>query len=83
MKEKQKPVHEVRLGAVKAAIWKNQTNNGVRFNATFTRLYKDEQQWKTTESYGRDDLLLLAKVADQAHTWMCHEGQEASSRRGD
>jgi hypothetical protein len=25
---KQKPVHEVRLGSVKAAIWENQTDNG-------------------------------------------------------
>lgn len=83
MRDKQKPVHEVRLGAVKAAVWKNQTNNGVRFNATFTKLYKDGDQWKNTDSYGRDDLLLLAKVADQTHSWMCGQGHDAQGSRGD
>jgi hypothetical protein len=64
------PVHEVRLGSVKAAIWKNQTENGTRFNVTVGRIYKDGEQWKSTDSFGRDDLLLLGKVIDQAHTWI-------------
>ena len=65
-----KPVAEVRVGAVKAAIWPNQTESGVvRHNVTFSRIYKDaEGNWKSTSSFGRDDLLVLAKVADQAHT---------------
>ncbi len=67
---KQKPVHEVRLGAVKAAIWENQTDNGTRFNVTVSRIYKDGEQWKSTDSFGRDDLLLLGKVCDQAHSWI-------------
>ena len=37
-------------------------------NVTFSRLYKDGDQWKSTQSFGRNDLLVLAKVADQAHT---------------
>jgi len=68
---KQRPVHEVRLGAVKATIWPNETANGMRHNVTFARLYKDgDDQWRQTESFGRDDLPLLAKVADQAHDWI-------------
>jgi hypothetical protein len=35
---KDKPIHELRLGAVKAAIWKNNTDSGIRFNVTFSRL---------------------------------------------
>lgn len=73
---KAKPVHEVRFGAIKAAVWKNETEGGPRYNVTFTRLYKDADQWRTTESFGRDDLLLLGKVADVAHTWICQQGQE-------
>lgn len=65
-----KPVHEIRLGRIKAAIWENDTQNGTRYNVTFTRLYKDGEQWKDSPSYGRDDLPLLAKVADQVHTWI-------------
>jgi len=74
---KAKPVHEVRLGFIKAAVWRNETESGVRYNVTFSRLYKDNDQWKSTESFGRDDLLLLAKVADQTHSWICSQNQES------
>jgi hypothetical protein len=67
---KQKPVHEIRLASVKAAIWENETPSGPRHNVTICRLYKDGEQWKQTESFGRDDLPLVAKVVDQAHTWI-------------
>jgi len=77
MKTKTKPIHEVRLGFTKAAVWRNETEAGVRYNATFTRLYKDGEQWKSTESFGRDDLLLLAKVADNTHTWICTQNQDS------
>ena len=76
MKTKTKPVHEVRLGFIKAAVWKNETEAGVRYNVTFSRLYKDGDQWSSTESFGRDDLLVLAKVADQTHSWICAQSQE-------
>ena len=70
MFNKNKPINEVRLGSIKAAVWKNETETGVRYNVTFSRLYKDGDKWKTTESFGRDDLLLLAKVANQTHSWI-------------
>jgi hypothetical protein len=81
MKDKPRPVHEERLGFVKAAIWKNETDTGARYNATFSRLYKDkeDEQWKSTESFGRDDLLLLAKVANQAHSWIFAQAQEENA----
>ena len=65
---KPKPLEEIRIGAVKAAIWHNDTEAGPRHNATFSRLYKDGDDWKSTPSFGRDDLLVLAKVADHTHT---------------
>ncbi len=77
-KPKDKPAHEVRIGAIKAAIWRNDTSNGVRYNTTLSRLYKDKEddQWKSTDSFGRDDLLVLAKVADAVHTWIFAQTQE-------
>ena len=80
MKSKTKPVHEVRLGAIKAAVWRNETENGARFNVTFSRLYKDGDQWQSTDSFGRDDLLTVAKVADQAHSWIFAQGHEGESQ---
>ena len=76
MKNKTRPIHEVRLGSIKAAVWRNDTETGVRYNVTLSRLYKEGDQWKSTDSFGRDDLLLLAKVADNAHSWICHQSHE-------
>ena len=72
------PVHEVRLGRIKAAVWENTTENGVRHNVTICRLYKDGDQWKDSSSFGRDDLPLVIKVADKAHNWIFNQsGSEA------
>ena len=76
---KPKPIHEVRLGHVKAAVWKNDTEAGVRYNVTFSRIYKDGDTWNSTDSFGRDDLLLLSKVADQTHSWIFAQSQESES----
>ena len=64
-----KPADEIRIGRVKATIWMNATEDGqVRYSVVFSRLYREGEQWKSTHSFGRNDLLLLAKVADIAHT---------------
>ena len=76
---KQKPIHEVRLGHIKAAVWRNETEAGVRYNVTFSRIYKDGDNWKSTDSFGRDDCLLLAKVADQTHSWIFQQSQEENN----
>jgi hypothetical protein len=68
--KKETPVHELRLGSIKAAIWNNKTPNGVRYNVTFSRLYKDGNEWCSSDSFGRDDLLVLAKLSDHAHSWI-------------
>ena len=79
----EKPTHEVRLGAIKAAVWRNKTEtSGTRFNVKFSRIYKDGDAWKSTESFGRDDLLLLSKVADQTHSWIHQQEQwESGSKK--
>ena len=73
-RKKPQPVHEIRLGAVKAAIWENETSVGVRHNVTISRLYKEGDEWRNTDSFGRDDLPLVAKVVDQAHSWIFELG---------
>lgn len=76
-----RPVHEIRLGRVKAAIWRNEGENGARHNVTISRIYKTEAGWESSTSFGRDELPLVAKVADLAHTWLFQQGehQESSS----
>jgi len=65
---KQRPVSEVRIGHIKAAIWKNETEKGEFYNVTLSRLYRDGDSWKSSDSLGRDDLLLAAKVLSAAHS---------------
>ena len=80
MVETNRPLHEIRLGRIKACIWDNQTRNGSQLNVTLHRLYRlDEQErgksdngWRQSTSFSRDDLLLVAKVCDLVHTW-CYE----------
>lgn len=51
------------------------------YNVTFQRLYRDDEgKWQSSESFGRDDLLLLAKIADQAHSRIC--GLQLAERAG-
>ncbi len=73
----ERPVHEVRLGKVKAAIWKNETDNGVRFGVTFTRIYKTDNGLENSMSFGRDELPLAGKVADMAHTWIYQQNDRS------
>jgi len=69
--EPKRPEYEVHLGRVKAAVWANEGEHGVRYSVTVARLYKDQQdKWQTSDSFGRDDLLLLLKVVDAAHAWI-------------
>jgi hypothetical protein len=76
-KAKVRPVREFRLGRIKATLWANRTDSGIRHNVTFSRLYKPEGgDWQDSSSFGRDDLPLVAKVADQAHSWIFEQSQE-------
>ena len=69
------PVHEIRLGRIKGTVWLNETDNGLRYNTTFARLYRVDEEWRETNSFGRDDLPLLGKVADLVHTWIFAQAQ--------
>ena len=42
--------------------------------------WDDDDGWKESTSFGRDDLLLLAKVADKAHTWIHEQGQQSADK---
>lgn len=52
---KNKPISEIRIGTVKAAIWQNKTGEIIRHNVTFTRIYKDGephlQGWRRVEEH--------------------------------
>lgn len=66
------PVQTLRLGRIKASIWENTSEQRTFYNVKFSRLYVDEQKkFHDSDSFGRDDLLLVSKLADLAHTFVC------------
>ncbi len=82
-REKVRPVHDVRIGRICAAIWENDTANGKRHNVTLSRIYKDGDVWKDSTSFGRDDLPLVMKVSDQAHSWIFEHSQATEAAQED
>ncbi len=77
-----KPVHEFRMGRIKATIWANHTPTGeVWFNVEVVRLYLEGDKWHESASFGRDDLPLVAKAADMAFAWIWAQSLPQTERR--
>lgn len=70
MSDNKKPAARVTIYPITATIWRNENRDGeVFFSTAFERRYRDRDgKWAGTQNYGTDDLLVLAKVADLAHT---------------
>jgi hypothetical protein len=68
------PAHEVRIGTVKAVVWANELPNGGKaYNTTTAKLYKAGDSWKETNSYSRDELLLLAEACRAAFAFIVNQ----------
>ncbi len=80
-KDRDPPAHQVKLGRIKAAVWQNDTEQGVRYNTTFSRSYKDGEEWKNSDSFGRDDLLALGEAARLAFHWIHQQSKAASDEK--
>ena len=64
------PAHKIRIGTLQVTIWRNPTDKGVFYSVTPVRGYKKGDAWKETENLSFDDLLPMAKLLNQAHTWI-------------
>jgi hypothetical protein len=76
---KAKPAHKLRSGALTVTIWKNDGDKGPWYSVTPSRSFKQGDDWKESDSYGYDDLLPLAKLIDQAHSWI-QDKQQAEKK---
>jgi hypothetical protein len=78
--ENEKPIHEIALGRIRVAIWKNVTEQGsVWFSVTATRFWKSAERTGNSTSFGHDDLPVVAKGMDMAYAWIWE--YEASAPR--
>ena len=74
-----KPAQVFRARGVSASVFKKQSGKDTPFfKVAIQRTYKDGDDFKTTSSFGRDELPLVAHVANQA--WEFVLEQEAASR---
>jgi hypothetical protein len=40
------------------------------YNVTIVRSYKDGEEWRESQSFGYDDLMNVAKLLYDAHSWI-------------
>lgn len=73
------PVHVIRFGLIKCEIFLRHTRVGDRFNIMISRLFRNGDAWSESKQFGRDDLPLVSKVADLAHTWVFMQGNGNSN----
>jgi len=77
-----RPLHTVRHRSLKATIWRNGTEKGDLYNVVITRSYRDKetQEWRDTHSIGYDDLMNVAALMYEAHSYI--SGLKAKSQLG-
>ena len=69
MSDNKKPAARINLHPISASIWRNENAKGTFYSTMFERSFKDDLgQWQRSDIFGAGDLLLLAKVADLAHS---------------
>ena len=66
-----KPEFTYRLGNLSATIWQNQTEKGTYYRTEIVRNYRDTKgTWQTSSSFGHDELLNVAKLAERAEEYI-------------
>lgn len=64
------PVHAIRHRNLKASIWRNDTAKGPMYKVTAVRSYREGNEWRDTHSFAFDELMNVAKLLADAHTWI-------------
>jgi hypothetical protein len=68
MSDANKPAASVTFFPISASIWRDERSEKVYYRTTISKLYKNSEGYSTTNTFDTNDLLLVAKVADQAHS---------------
>lgn len=69
--EKKQPVKVVRSGKVVFSVWKNTNQDGkVFYSTTIKKNYKKDDEWKTTQSFNKNDLPDVAFCSHEVFTFI-------------
>ncbi len=70
----QKPEKKFNCGLISASIWTNtKTVNGRTvklYSVTINKAYKEDEDWKHTDSFNIEDLPKVALVANEAYKYI-------------
>ena len=79
-----KPVKTYRFRGISASIFENKTDKGELFHkVSIVRTYKDGKNFQTTPTFSRDELPIVALVAQQSFDFiLCEERDQRETEQG-
>ena len=57
---------------------KNDGEKGPWYSVSATGTYKQGEEWKQSDRFGQDDLLVPAELLDMAYSWIWSHQQQAA-----
>jgi hypothetical protein len=75
--ENNKPIKEIKFGNIKVSVWKNEKEKYSTFSVSANKAYKtkDSEDWKYSTSFDKDEIPLLTKALDRAHSFIYEEAR--------
>ncbi|MGO8698805.1 MAG: hypothetical protein ACLQVY_13915 [Limisphaerales bacterium] len=64
------PTHIARAGAVQASVWERDTENGVQYKVTITKLFKQDTGWQRRRTFFASELAPVIEAASKAQQWI-------------
>jgi hypothetical protein len=72
-----KPIHEIKSGGLKAALWLNERSGKSAHTVRVIRTFKTGDTWRTTSSFYKSDLQKLIRALSQAEQRIAPREQSA------
>jgi hypothetical protein len=70
------PVFKASIGLINVAVWENIHNDKAFYSVDIIRSYKDKDgEWQKASSFGHEDLLNIAKLAERAESFIARQKQ--------
>lgn len=73
---KRLPVHTIRMGHIRACIWRHKTLHGIYHRVSISKIYKYGDRWRESAQFGANDLGLAAKVLELSQEWIYFHSPE-------
>ncbi len=68
-------IHEIRLGRVRALIWREESAEGARHWVTVGRTTSSGPRTRPPGAFEPEDLPVVAEIMDLAHLWICEQAE--------